>query len=544
MKNKNTIYIPLLFAVVLVTGILIGNTLKRNSEAKIAGFHSGPANKIGTIISLIKQGYVDSVNTSSIVEGAIPEILKKLDPHTVYIPAKDMQEVTEEMQGNFSGIGVQFSVQEDTVRVVEVVSGGPSSKVGIQAGDRIVNVNNSNIAGIKIENDSVLKLLRGDKGTKVNVGIIRAGAKDIIDFEITRGDIPIYSVDVSYMIDDETGFIKINRFAEQTYREFMDGMKKLTGAGAKKVIIDLRGNTGGYLTSVLRMVDEFLKKGELILYTQGTNQPKKTYNASGRNTFAGIGVFVLIDEISASASEIFAGAIQDNDRGLLIGRRTFGKGLVQEQFQLTDGSALRLTVARYYTPSGRSIQKPYNEGTDKYYQDLYDRMHHGEFEEVDSISFKDSLKYKTLKGRTVYGGGGIMPDIFVPIDTSGYSEYLDKLTQRGIIYQFGYYYADLHRTELNNFKNASEIESYLDKQKVLGELLKYAAQKGLPVDREGLKKSEFLIDVQTKAYIARNIIGEEGFYPIIRKIDKTLMKAIDVTKENLLVENIGNRDSN
>jgi carboxyl-terminal processing protease len=437
MKNKFSIFAPLLFALTLVVGIFIGNILKRNSEIKVAGFRANQSNKLGTVLTLIQQDYVDSVNSSEIIESTIPEMLKKLDPHSVYIPASNMQEVTEEMQGNFSGIGVQFSIQDDTVRVVEVISGGPSSKVGILAGDRIVKVNNKNIASIKIENDSVLKLLRGDKGTKVDVGILRAGAKEVIDFEITRGDIPIYSVDVSYMIDDETGFIKINRFAEQTYRDFMDGMKKLTGQGAKKVIIDLRGNTGGYLTSVLRMVDEFLKKGELILYTKGLNQPKKTYNASGRNSFSGIGVYVLIDEFSASASEIFAGAIQDNDKGLLIGRRTFGKGLVQEQINLNDGSALRLTVARYYTPSGRCIQKPYNEGTDKYFQDLYIRMSHGEFQDADSITFKDSLKFKTLKGRTVYGGGGIMPDIFVPVDTLGYSDYLDKLTQRGIFTSLG-----------------------------------------------------------------------------------------------------------
>jgi carboxyl-terminal processing protease len=543
MKNKISLYLPLLLAVTLVAGILVGNSLKRNSEANLAGPRINTSNKLETVLSLIQQGYVDTVNIQDIIEKTIPDILKRLDPHTVYIPASNMQEVTEEMQGNFSGIGVQFSIQEDTVRVVDVISGGPSSKVGILAGDRIVSVNTDNIAGVKIENDSVLKLLRGEKGTKVNVGIIRTGAKNKIDFEITRGDIPIYSVDVAYMIDNETGFIKINRFAEQTYREFMDGMKKLTDAGAKKVIIDLRGNTGGYLTSVLRMVDEFLKKGELILYTKGLNQPKKTYNASGRNTFANTGVFVLVDEITASASEIFAGAIQDNDRGLLIGRRTFGKGLVQEQIPLNDGSALRLTVARYYTPSGRCIQKPYDEGTEKYYQDLIVRVNHGELQDEDSISFKDSLKYKTTKGRIVYGGGGIMPDIFVPADTAGYSDYLDKLTQRGIIYQFGYYYADLHREELNHYKKASEIENFLDKQKILDELLKYSVQKGLPVDKEGLKKSGHIIDIQAKAYVARNIIGEEGFYYIIEKIDKTLLKAVDVTKENLLVENIGKRDA-
>jgi carboxyl-terminal processing protease len=538
MKNRIAIYIPLLLAIALATGIIIGNSLKRNSQTSFAGFNIGSPNKIGTILDLIERGYVDSVNTSSIVEKAIPEILKNLDPHTVYIPAKNMQEVREEMRGNFSGIGVQFSIQEDTVRVVDVISGGPSYKVGLLAGDRIVSVDDSIIAGVNIVNNDVMHKLRGKKGTIVEVGILRSGSDALIDFEITRGDIPIYSVDVSYMINDKTGFIKLNKFAETTYQEFVDGVEKLDGLGAKKLIVDLRGNTGGYLTEVLKMVDEFLEKDEPILFTKGINQPKKTYKASARNSFADKELFVIIDEYSASASEIFAGAMQDNDRGIVIGRRSFGKGLVQEQIPLTDGSALRLTVARYYTPSGRSIQKSYDGGTDKYYQDLYERMNHGEFQEADSISFKDSLRYKTKSGRTVYGGGGIMPDIFVPVDTTGFSEYLGKLTQQGLIYRFAYYYADKNRDVLGKYKTATEIENYLDKNKVSSELLIYASEKGLPVDKKGFKKSEFIINTQVKAYIARNIIGEEGFFPIIKQIDKTLLRTVEVTKQNLLVENI------
>ena len=537
MKNKVAVYIPILLAITLATGFFIGNTLKKNSQINVATLNRGETGKIGTILSLIQQGYVDSVNISRVVEKTIPEILKNFDPHTVYIPARNMEEVQEEMQGNFSGIGIQFSIQEDTVRVVEVISGGPSDKVGIMPGDRIVTVNDSLIAGVKIQDNDVLKLLRGEKGTIVNVGIKRAGSKGLLDFGITRGDIPIYSVDVAYMINDETGYIKVNRFAETTYREFMDGMNKLVSQGAKKVIIDLRGNSGGYLMTVLRMVDEFLPKGELILYTKGAHQPKKTYKASGRDSFEGLGVYVLIDENTASASEIFAGAIQDNDRGLIIGRRSFGKGLVQEQVPLSGGSALRLTVARYYTPSGRCIQKPYDKGTDAYYQDLYNRMAHGELEDADSINFNDSLKYRTKSGRIVYGGGGIMPDIFVPADTTGMSRYLNKL-QRGIIDQFAYSYADRNRSILDKFKNADEIEKYLDKQNILDKLVKFAAQKGVPADPKGLKESKEIIDIQTKAYIARNIIGEDGFYPIIRHIDNTLLKAIEVTKQNLLVQNV------
>ena len=538
MKNRIYIYIPVLIAITMAAGILIGNTLKRNSQVSSSVFNMGAPNKIGTILSLIEHGYVDTVNISGIVEKSIPEILKNFDPHTVYIPARNMQEVTDEMRGNFSGIGVQFSIQEDTVRVVDVVSGGPSYKVGLQAGDRIVEVNDSSIAGVRISNDDVLKLLKGEKGTRVNVGIKRTGVEEILQFEIIRGDIPLYSIDVSYKVNEETGYIKIERFSGTTYDEFFQGVKDLMGEGATKLIVDLRGNVGGYLNEVLKMVDEFLEKDEPILFTLGANQKKKTINASGRNAFAGLELYVIIDEFSASASEIFAGAMQDNDRGLIIGRRSFGKGLVQEQIPLTDGSAIRLTVARFYTPSGRSIQKPYDEGNEKYYEDLYNRMQHGEFQVADSISFNDSLIYRTKSGRIVYGGGGIMPDIFVAADTIGFSRYLAKLTNRGIIYQFAYYYADRNRNELNRLSTADQIESYLDRNNVLNELVEYAKGKGIDYDSAGLEESRLIIGSQTKAYIARNIIGDIGFYPIIKQIDHTLLKTIEVTKQNLLVENV------
>lgn len=538
MNKRFVIYIPLLLSVALVTGLFIGNSLNRNSQAVFNLSRLNQGNKLSSIIELIQTAYVDSVNTKEIVEKTIPDLLKNLDPHTSYIPASDMREVEEEMHGNFSGIGVQFSIQEDTVMVVDVISGGPSHKLGILAGDRIVTVNDSVIAGVNIRNEQVLRLLRGEKGTKVKVGIQRKGFPKLFDFEITRGDIPIYSVDVSYMIDNETGFIKVSRFAEQTYEEFMAGMEKLDKAGAQKVIVDLRGNPGGYLMAVIRMVDEFLQKGEPILFTQGKFQPKKIYNATARDTWDNKKVFVLIDEFSASASEIFAGALQDNDRAIVIGRRSFGKGLVQEQIPFSDGSAIRLTVARYYTPSGRSIQKPYDEGTDKYYEDLYNRMAHGEFEVADSIQFNDSLKYHTKSGRIVYGGGGIMPDVFVPADTSGRSEYFINIYQKGLVYQYAFQYADQHRTQLNSLKSAREIEQYLEQQNVLGDFVRYAASKGVAPDSKGLNESRVIIHTQLKAYIARNILGEEGFYPIIQQIDKTLLKAIEVSHQNLLVENL------
>lgn len=539
MNKKTTLLLPLLIALSVAAGIVIGNVMKNNSQSGFSGLGYSKPNKISTILDLIQHGYVDSVNTSEIVENTIPELLKNLDPHTTYIPARNMQEVEEEMKGNFSGIGVQFSIQEDTVRVIEVVSGGPSSQVGILAGDRIVTVNDSLIAGVNVKNNTVLNLLRGEKNTKVNVGIARSGYKDLLDFEITRGDIPIYSVDVSYMINDETGYIKISRFANTTYKEFMQGMKKLDELGAGKVIIDLRQNPGGSLIAVLQMLDEFLKKGEPILYTKGLNQPRKTYNASGKSTWIDKKVFVLIDESSASASEIFAGAMQDNDRGIVIGRRSFGKGLVQEQIPLMDGSALRLTVARFYTPSGRCIQSSYENGKDDYYTKIYERFHSMEQLVADSVHFIDSLKYTTKSGRVVYGGGGIMPDFFVPIDTSGNSEYFNQIYRKGLIYSFAYSYADQHREILLKFTSADQFENYLSKNNALNEFINYANEKGVKKDAEGLKRSGKIIGTQLKAYIARNIMGEEGFYPIIKRIDKTLLRAIEISQKNLLVENTG-----
>jgi len=539
MNTKTKIIIPLLVAVSIVAGILLGNLLKENSRQSFNPAYLGKSNKLSTIIELINQGYVDSVNTHEIIENTIPDILDDLDPHSAYIPARYMQEVQEEMQGNFSGIGVQFSIQEDTVRVIEVISGGPSSKVGILPGDRIVRVNDSIIAGVGVQNRTVLQLLRGEKNTRVTVGIIRKGEEDELEFEITRDDIPLYSVDISYMIDEETGFIKVSRFSEQTYSEFLKGMDKLQNEGAGKVLVDLRQNPGGSLQSVLKIVDEFLEKGEPILYTEGIHQPRKTYNASGRNSLSDIEVSVLIDEFSASASEIFAGAMQDNDRGIVIGRRSFGKGLVQEQIPLMDGSALRLTVARFYTPSGRCIQKSYEEGNEEYFNDLYSRFSHMEQLVADSIHFNDSLKYTTKSGRTVYGGGGIMPDIFVPLDTAGNSDYLNRINRKGLIYTFAYAYADSHRETLSEFSEARQFQKYLAKQPLLEQFVAYAQEKGIPKDAQGMDQSGEIIRTQLKAYIARNIIGEEGFFPIIRQIDKTLQKAIEISKQDLLVENLG-----
>lgn len=529
MKNSRfTVYIPVLLAVAVVTGILIGNRMTRNS----GGFmpQIAKSGKLDAIISLIQSEYVDSISTDSLVEKTIPQLLKSLDPHTAYIPAKEMVGVEEEMRGNFGGIGVQFSIQNDTVMVVDVISGGPSSKLGILPGDRIVTVNDTLLAGKDLKNEKVLSKLRGEKGTKVNVGIKRKGFKELMEFKITRGDIPIYSVDVSYMIDPVTGYIKVSRFGEQTYEEFMAGMSKLNSRGMKSVIVDLRGNPGGYLNAVIRMVNEFLNKGELIVYTEGNSQKRKTYQADSRGAFRDLGVVVLIDDFSASASEIFAGAIQDNDRGWVVGRRSFGKGLVQEQIPFNDGSAVRLTVARYYTPSGRCIQKPYDKGNDEYYQDIMARAIHGEFQKADSIRFTDTLKYKTSGGRIVYGGGGVMPDFFIPADTLGYSDYYSKIAQKGLVYQFALDFADNNRKELSKLTTSADFETYFQKTDVLGSFVAFADKKGVKANNADLKTSSKIIDHQIRAYIARNIIGEEGFYPIIKNIDNALLEAIEKTK--------------
>jgi len=532
MKNTK-LYIPLLLALAVVTGIIIGNKLSRNAGDNMSSFSMSQSNKLDAVIELINNSYVDSISVDSLIEKTIPQLLKNLDPHTAYIPPKEMVGVEEEMRGNFGGIGVQFSIQNDTVMVVEVISGGPSAKLGILPGDRIVNVNDTLLAEKGLKNEKVLSKLRGEKGTKVKVGIKRKGFKDLFEFEIIRGEIPIY------MIDETTGFIKVSRFGETTYREFMAGMEKLDRLGMKTVIVDLRGNPGGYLNAVIKMVNEFLAKGELIVYTQGNSQPRKTFNADSRGTYRDKGVVVLIDDFSASASEIFAGAIQDNDRGWVIGRRSFGKGLVQEQIPFRDGSALRLTVARYYTPSGRSIQKPYDKGNDEYYKDIMERAIHGEFQQADSIQFSDSLKYTTTAGRTVYGGGGIMPDLFVPADTLGFSNYYSKITQKGLVYQFALDFADSNRKALSKMTTIPEFEKYFKNTDLLQQFVAYAAQKGVKASNGDLKTSSKIIDHQVKAYVARNILGEEGFYPMIKNIDNVLLQAIEKSKIPLQENSLG-----
>ncbi len=528
-----SIFLPLILAVTLVAGILIGKYIPGEDVfPNRASIRSGN-DKLNIIMNIIESNYVDSVNRNELVETAIPAILKKLDPHSIYIPAKDLARANEPLQGNFEGIGISFTMLTDTILVIGTIPGGPSEKLGLLPGDKIIYVNDSLVAGKNITDQAVMGMLKGPRGTVVRIKILRSGHNELLPFEITRDKIPIYSVDVDYMINKNTGYIRINNFALTTYDEFMKGLRNLKELGMTSLIVDLRGNSGGIMEAAIKIANQFLQEGQLIVYTKGRTQPRSEARATGKGEFETGDLVVLIDEWSASASEILAGAIQDNDRGTIIGRRSFGKGLVQEPVPFADGSGLRLTVARYYTPTGRSIQKPYNNGFDEYYDDLHERFSRGEFEVSDSIHFSDSLKFTTPGGRVVYGGGGIMPDKFVPVDTSGLSNYFVKV--RSSIYRFALKYTENNREMLKKYNEADELEKFLDKQALLDQFIQYASENGIKKDPEGLKLSGNIIHTQIKAYVARNILDNKGFYPIWESIDTTLLYAIDFLKEKDLV---------
>lgn len=514
-----------MLATAVVAGIIIGlylpgrNDFDRKSSLRIK------SDKINNILNIIESSYVDTVNRKELIEAAIPAILKKLDPHSVYIPARDIVRANELLEGNFEGIGITFNMVTDTIMVINTVMGGPSEKVGLQPGDKILYVNDSLVAGNKTEEESVMGMLKGPRGTVVRVKVLRKGFNELLSFSITRDKIPISSVDVAYMINKNTGYIRINNFAITTYDEFMRGLRELKGHGMVKLIIDLRGNSGGVMDAAIQIANQFLKQNQLIVYTEGRKHPRTEARATGNGEFETGDLVILIDEWSASASEILAGALQDNDRGTIIGRRSFGKGLVQEPVMLADGSGMRLTIARYYTPTGRSIQKPYNNGFDEYFDELNTRYERHELQVSDSIRFTDSLKFTTPGGRIVYGGGGIMPDKFVPVDTTGISPYFMRV--RPFIYQFSLKYTESNRETLKKYIEPGELEKYLDKQQLLDQFADFASKNGIKPDREGLKISEKLIYTQLKAYIARNILDNKGFYPIWEQIDTTLKYAIE-----------------
>lgn len=536
MENKNklrAILTPLIIALTFALGMLTMYLLpgQNQKQTKVFQTNWSPSSKLNNVLQMIADNYVDSISVEKLVEETIPAMLKNLDPHSVYIPAERFKRVNESLEGNFEGIGVQFNIQDDTILVVNTISGGPSERVGILPGDRIVTIDDSTFAGIGISNQDVIKNLKGEKGTKVTVGVKRRGYPKLIEFEITRDEIPLYSVDVSYMITDQIGYIKISSFSSTTYTEFAEAIKKLKAKDMKKLVVDLRSNGGGFLDIATDIIDEFLGADKTIVYTQGYARPRRYYKSRPGGMCQDMEVAVLIDAWSASASEIFAGAIQDNDRGIIIGQRSFGKGLVQEPSRFPDGSGIRLTIARYYTPAGRCIQKPYK-NSDDYEMDIAHRMIHGEFQEQDSIEYNDSLKYSTEGGRTVYGGGGIIPDIFVPRDTTDISDYFIEVTNRGLIYSFSLDYTDFRRKTLAQFKTPAQIKNYLLDKNILQEFVRYAQGKGVEADSEGIALSEKIIKTRLTAYIARHILDNEGFYPIISEIDDELQKAVEVLKKN------------
>lgn len=527
-KNRFTILLPLLLAIALVAGIYIGIQLN-NNEMNFSLSPFKKADKVKEVMDYVKSNYVDSIGDKALTEKTIESMLQSLDPHSSYIPAIDYHETLDPLLGSFEGIGVQFRIELDTITVITPISGGPSEKLGVKAGDRIVKIDGKNVAGIKINNNDVMRKLKGPKGTKVKVSIFRRGVKGLVDYEITRDVIPTYSLDVAYMATPTIGYIRLNTFAATTYEETANALVKLKREGMTKLILDLRGNGGGYLQAAIGVADELLSNKKLIVYTEGYHHPKEVSYATSDGLFENGDVVVLIDDWTASASEIVAGAIQDNDRGTIVGRRSFGKGLVQEQLMFSDSSFVRLTVARYYTPTGRCIQKPYNKGADAYYSDHYQRFFSGEMENPDSIHFADSLKFKTPGGKIVYGGGGIMPDFYVPIDVDSNLVYYNLVVNKGLVYQFAFDYTDAHRRELETFSNFTSFNrNFQITEKIYSDFIAYAAKKGVKHEGKDIHASDNKVKVLLKAYVGRNVLDNNAFYPLLNSIDPVFIKALNV----------------
>ena len=524
-EKKTKTWVPLWIALSIAVGIFIGNRFAAfNSASNVKG-----VGKLEAILDYIRQSYVDTVDINQLIEDALPNIVQELDPHSAYISAADMKKVNEDLEGHFSGIGVSFYVLKDTITVTSLVAGGPSEAAGILPGDRIVKVNDSVVAGKKITNDQVIKILRGAKGSQVTLGIVRPPKRNYIEITVTRDDIPMNSVPAAFMLTDDIGYIKVGTFAFNTFSEFISAISKLKSEGTASFVIDLRGNVGGSLETVVAMVNEFLERGDLIVYAEGRSFPRTDNYANGSGTCKNDQIVVLIDEMSASASEIFAGAIQDNDRGLVIGRRSFGKGLVQSQRNFYDGSAIRLTVARYYTPSGRSIQRQYVKGKyDEYEMDAINRYLQGDYVNVDTASNANLIPFKTKSGRVVYGGDGIMPDIFIPRDTTGINPYFNALVNNDLVQEYAMLYSDENRSKLSGFDSWFELYRYLQKQPLLENLVSYADYKGIRRRPYYIEESRQLLESQLYAYIIRNFWGEEGFYSVLSEKDNVVKKAIEL----------------
>lgn len=523
IKHNSIIWYPLVISIAIVLGIVIGNYISTKK------FTLDKDRKINAVLNLIQSEYVDSIDVKDLVEQAIPAIIGNLDPHSYYIPASDIRAENEKLDGSMSGIGVSFFMMNDTANVDQVIPNGPAEKVGMLAGDRIISVNGESIVGGTLTEEGIRSKIRGEKGTKVRIGVKRNTSKKTLTFTITRDDIPMNTIDVSYMLDDKTGYIKIAQFGKNTYDEFFAALSKLKKNGASRYIVDLRGNPGGYMEMAILMVNEFLEQGELIVYTKGRKEREDIQVWSDdQGSFHDAQVAVLIDEYSASASEIMAGALQDNDRGLVVGRRSFGKGLVQKQIYLPDSSAIRLTIARYYTPSHRCIQKDYTLGDeDDYSKELYDRYSHGELYSADSIKVDKSKIFRTANGRIVYGGGGIVPDIFVPNDTTGITTYYRAVANLGLLQQYVYTYVDINRDQLKNVKTVKQLMGMMPSDDALTyDFVCYARDNGVPMRWYYINLSRSLIARQLRALVIRDVLGSEEFYRYYNRTDNTVNAAL------------------
>ena len=524
MNNRNLT--PIFLVVAMVVGILIGTFYASHFMGNRLNIINTGSNKLNYLLQLVDNNYVDTVDMSEIVEESMPLILSELDPHSAYIPAKDAEAETQDLKGSFSGVGITFSMIKDTVNVMSVIKGGPAEKVGLVSGDRIISADGVSL--VKMDQTEVMRHLKGEKGTTVRLKVMRPGQKNLRSFAVVRGDIPVVSVDVAYMIDETVGYIHVKNFGEQTFGEFLTAMASLSVQGMKGLVLDLRGNRGGYMHVAIQMVNEFLPEDCLVAYTEGRRSPREDYYSDGRGSFSSLPLVVLTDEMSASASEIFAGAIQDNDRGTIVGRRTFGKGLVQQPMEFRDGSIVRLTVARYYTPSGRCIQKPYESGKGEDYEnDLIARYERGEYFSEDSIH-QDGKAYETSLGRNVYGGGGIMPDIFVGEDTTGVTSYYKEALYLGLVRQFCYDFTDQNRPLLRRYKSSGELAAYLKKQDLLERFASYAASHGLARRNLMLRTSARLFEKNILSSIIYNMLDVEAFQEYVNLTDATVLKALEV----------------
>ena len=531
MTNKNR-FSPLWLALSAVVGIFIGTFYANHfgGGTRLSIINSG-TNKLQNLLHIIDDQYVDTVDVADLVEKAMPQLLSELDPHSVYISAKDKQTAEDDLRGSFSGVGIEFTIRQDTVRVQNVIGNGPAERAGLIAGDKIVTIDDSLFVGKKVTNEEAMHRLKGPKDTKVKVGVIRYGEKDVRQFTITRGEIPMHSVNAVYMIDEKTGYVRIKNFGENTYRELLVALAQLAMDGFQQLVIDLRGNTGGYLGTAVQIANEFLPKGRLIVYTEGRHSPREDFLSDGRGSYQQMPLVVLIDEGSASASEILSGAIQDNDRGTIIGRRSFGKGLVQKPIEFNDGSLMRLTIARYYSPSGRCIQKPYTSGQDKdYEEDLLIRYQNGEFFSQDSIHHTGPA-YKTSIGREVYGGGGITPDIFVAEDTTDYTSYYKEAAMTGLLVQFGYEYTDHHRKQLAEYDEIPDLVKYLKKQRIVEQFVPWAESRGLKRRNLLIQRSHHLLESYLLGRIVYGMLNERAWIEFTNQEDPTVREALRVFRD-------------